>query len=435
MKKLIIFLFIVLLGLSWYTAVSETIGNPKKEDAHLAKAAELEGKGIFVDAITEYEEALEYDPSNAEIRMKMANAYLQCENIKKYLAVCQQTAEMCQDNVSAMDALMNYYIENNSKSKAVKYLKQFIKDYPDNQNAQKWFLELKGSYIELYCKAEEMSNIFNDSMVILQGGKHGLLDAEGREMIASKYEEIHPFSEDGFALAIRANGDYVYIDQDGQTRMVPDKEYQNLGMMSSERAVASHNGKYGYLNRDMEPVDEFVWENITGIRNGIGAGKKNGKWALINKDGKEKTEFLYDNVVMDENGFCSGQKRIFVQENGKYHIVNQKGKTIGDEFFEDAKAFNENGYAAVCKNGKWGFVDHEGEIIIECIYEDAQSFRNGFAAVSKDGLWGYIDTEGNLVVEPVFSVATSLSEKGTAAVRQKGEDGEEWKLIQFHLFS
>lgn len=434
MKKLIILMLVTLLGLSWYTAVSEVISNPRKEEAHLEKAAELEKKGIFVDAITEYEKALEYDTDNAEIRMKIADAYLKCGNSKKYLSLYQQTAEVCQDDTNAMDVLMNYYIDNNSKSEAVQYLLRFLKTYPNNQNARKWFLELKGSYVELYFKAEEMGNIVNNSMVVLQGGKYGLVDAEGRELIASVYDELHPFSEDGFALAVRENGDYIYIDMDGQTRMVPDGVYENLGMINSERAVASKDGKYGYLNREMEPAAEFVWEDLTGISNGVGAGKKNGKWALINKDGKEKTEFLYDDVIRDVNGFCAGQKRIFVKEQGSYHIVNQKGKAIGDETFDDAKAFNEEGYAAVCKNGKWGFVDGEGNLVIDYRYEDADSFRNGFAAVRKDNLWGYIDEEGNLVVEPIFDIATSLSQKGTAAVKQTEENGGTWELIQFSLF-
>ena len=61
MKRNIILILVVLLGLSWYTAVSETINNPKKKEAHLEKADKLEKKGIYVDAVMEYEEALKYD--------------------------------------------------------------------------------------------------------------------------------------------------------------------------------------------------------------------------------------------------------------------------------------------------------------------------------------------------------------------------------------
>ena len=72
-------------------------------------------------------------------------------------------------------------------------------------------------------------------------------------------------------------------------------------------------------------------------------------------------------------------------------------------------------------------------MVIECLYEDAKSFQNGFAAVSSNGRWGYIDVEGNLTVQPVFLEASSISEKGTAAV-QKADGDKEWRVIQFNLF-
>ena len=152
MKRNIILILVVLLGLSWYTAVSETINNPKKKEAHLEKAEKLEKKGIHVDAVMEYEEALKYDPSSVDISMKLANAYLQSGDSGKFVSVCQRVAETYQEDKTAMDLMMGYYLENGNEGKAVKYLESFLKKYPDNQNAQKWFLQLKGSYIELYCR-------------------------------------------------------------------------------------------------------------------------------------------------------------------------------------------------------------------------------------------------------------------------------------------
>ena len=54
MKKNLIFVFCVLLGLAWFTAVSAAVNNPRKVEEHLAKASELETQGIYVDAIAEY---------------------------------------------------------------------------------------------------------------------------------------------------------------------------------------------------------------------------------------------------------------------------------------------------------------------------------------------------------------------------------------------
>lgn len=435
MKKYIILIFIVLLGLSWYTAISDTINWPKYTKEHMQKAAELEKKGIYVDAVTEYEQALVYDPDNVDIRVKMAQAYLNSGNSSKFTSVCEKTAEAYQDRTEALDLLMEYYIENDYENKAVKYLGDFMEDHPENQNAKEWYAKLKGSYTELYCSYEEMSEIENNSMAVKRDEFYGIADAKGQQIVENEYKEIHPFSEDGFALARKEDDAYIYIDEDGQTRKVPDPDYTKLGMISSERVTACKNGKFGYLDENMEPVGKFSWDELTGLKGTTGAGKKDKKWVLVNKKGEAKGEQKYEDVVVDENGFCSNQKRIFVKGKKGYYLINSKEKRIGKLTFDDAKAFTEEGYAAVCHDGKWGFVDAEGELAIDYTYEDAESFRNGLAAVYEDGKWGYIDTEGKLIIKPRFIEATHFSELGTAAVKVKEDGEEEWRLIQLNIFS
>lgn len=428
MKRNLILVFCLLLGLAWYTAVSEAINNPKEVEEHLAKAAEYEEKGIYVDAITEYEGALQYEPENIEISLKMANAYLQTGSSKKFVSICKSIAERYPEDRSALDCLMEYYEGKKDEASAVKYVSQFKEMYPEHEGAQGWMIRLQGSYEELYCRYEEFSEIYHNSMVVKQEGKYGLTDSLGEELVSPEYDMAYPYSEDGLAL-VQKDGKYLYIDEDGQTRLVVDEIYSNPGMMESDRTAVSMNGMYGYLDEKLEPVTEFIWEELTLISDGMGAAKKDGKWALVNKNGKEKTEYLYEDVIRDLYGFCSRQGRVFVKEQGTYRVVNKKGEAVSDLVFENARCFSDDGYAAVCNDGKWGFVNTDGELMIDYQYEDARSFHNGFAEVCMQGKWGYIDTQGNVAVDPVFETVTAMSEKGTAAVKQ-----EEWTLIQLNLF-
>lgn len=434
MKKYVILLLIALLGLAWISAGSDMVNNPIKEKEHIEKAEELEEKGIYVDAVTEYESALEYEPDNEELCMKLAEANLKSGDSWEFISICEDMAEQYQENTKAMDTLMNYYVENHDEEKAVKYLNDFLKEYPDNKNAQEWFTQLEGSYEELNCRYEELSEIVHDSMVVSDEGVYGLADALGSEIISCKYRELYPFSEEGFALALTEDGRWVYIDEEDQIRKAPDEDYENLGMYTKDGTVAQKDGKYGYLDEDMEPVGEFQWENLTGIKNGIGAGKKNGKWTLINKKGKEKGEDSYEDVIIDPYGFCSSQKRLFVKEDGTYHMIDTKGKAVGELTFDNARAFTEDGYAAVCKDGKWGFVNNNGELAIDYTYEDAESFQNGFAPISVDGKWGYINEEGNMVIQPEFLEVTHISEEGTAAVKTEQQGETVWTLLRLNLF-
>lgn len=428
MKKNLIFVFCVLLGLAWFTAVSAAVNNPRKVEEHLAKASELEAQGIYVDAIAEYESALEYEPGSIEISLKMANAYLQMGSSKKFVNICKKTAEENQNDSTALEVLMNHYIEKNEQASAIKYLNDFTKKYPQNESAEQWLTQLKGSYDMLFCSYKELGAIYNGSMVVKEEELYGLADSRGQELLEAAYEETHPYSKDGLALVCK-DGKYIYIDRDGQTRLVADDSYADLGMMSSDRTIAAVNGKYGYLDEKLLPVTEFMWDDLTLISDSVGACQLNGKWALVSKNGKVKTDYTYDDVMVDENKFCAGQKRIFVKEQGSWRMIDKKGESVGELTFEDAHCFSEEGYAAVCSNGSWGFVNVEGELVIEYQYEAAQSFHNGFAAVCVDGKWGYIDDGGNFVIEPQFEMAAPISEDGTASVKL-----EKWRLIQLDVF-
>ena len=436
MKRNVIVVFVGLLAVSWLSAVNDMVSIPKKIKEHIEKAQILENKQIYVDAVDEYQSALEYDKENVELALKMAEDYLAYGENKKFISTCQKVAEENQKDTRALDALIAYYKENAQEDRAVKYLKSFTKQYPDNENAQKWLKKLQGTYTRIYCKYPQLSAMYNDSMVVYNelNSMYGVVDTNGRDLAECKYSEAHPYSEDGYALVLRDNNTYAYVDRDGLARKAPDQEYSDMGLLNNDRVPACKNGKYGFLDENMEEKTDFTWENVSSVSNRLAAAEKNGKWAIVNRNGKEKTEYIYDDVVMDENGICSNQKVFIVKEKNSYHIVSSKGKNIGEESFDAAKAFTKDGYAAVQKNGKWGFVDIEGKLVIDYQYDDALSFSNGYAAVKEGDAWGYIDTENSMAIEPDLAFATSLSAEGTAAVKIVNEDGEIWQLIQLSIF-
>lgn len=429
MKKKLVVLFLALLALSWYLTISEVIERPGKVKACLAKAEELESQEIYVDAITQYEEALTYKPDDQEISLKMAEAYLKAGQSQKFTTICKDLAEKNQKDDTAFVRLMDYYVENSYEDTAVKYVAEYLENHPKDETAQSWMLRLKGSHDKLYCDYDEMGPMANESMVVKTEEGYGIVDEMGSELTELIYESAQPYSEDGYAL-VSKNGEYFYIDRDGQKRLAFDPSYTDFHMYESERTVVSQNGKYGYLDETMQPVSEFAWDELSLISENAGAGKQNGKWALLNKNGKERTEYIYDDVIMDEYGFCFRQGCAFVKENGPYYLVNKKGKPVGKLTFEDARPFSEDGYAAVCQNGKWGYINSKGELVIACKYQKAESFHNGFAAVGSDKGWGYIDETGNQIIESQYEAVTEMSAKGTAAVQQDGS----WTLIQLDIF-
>lgn len=429
MKKNLTILFAALLALAWISTVSDAVSRPQKAKEHLANAEEFEKKGIYVDAIAEYEQALQYRSGDIEISLRMAEDHLQTGDSKKFKDICKSLAEAEQKDTRALDRLMDYYVENEEEASAVKYLKEFTETYPKNENAQRWLQRLKGSYQVLFCSYDELSPIVSETMAVRREELYGITDSMGEEILPAEYEEAHPFSEEGLAL-VKKDDKYIYVDEDGQTRLVPDKKYESLGLLCKDGTVAFVEDRCGYLDEKLEPVTKFTWDRLSLLHKGVGAGCREDRWQLLDSEGEPRTEKIYADVIMDEQGFCSLQGRIFVKEGSQYHMADKKGKQVGELTFEDARAFSEKGDAAVCRKGKWGFVSKKGKLTIECTYEQADSFSNGFAAVCVDGKWGYIDEDGYMAVEPRFERVTRISPKGTAAVLLDGE----WILIRLNAF-
>lgn len=426
-----------MLGIGWVTSISTMLSNPRELEAHLEKAEELEEKGIYIDAIDEYQKVLEYQPNDVQIMVKMAKDYLKIGEETKYVSTLKQAIELeSNGSEEALDSLMEYYIDENSEAKAVQYIRDYTEKAPKVKYAQEWLLKLKGSYRELYCRYDEMYGMYNDYMVVKSGDFYSMVDASGNKVLDAAYKELTPYFNNGYAQTVDEKGNVIYIDKDGLTRVVPDEKYQKVGILNDSRISASLDGKFGYLDEKGEEATEFKWDNITGF-NQIGAAESDGKWALIDSKGKEKTEYIYEEVAADEYGIVCYQGRVFVKVDGKYKLINKKGKAISDDKFDDVKPFTETGYAAVCKDNKWGFVDTDGKLVIDYQYDDALSFSNGYAAVCSKNLWGYIDVDNNLIIETTLLKATSFSSEGSAAIKTKGEeeDSDEWRLIRLNIES
>lgn len=434
MKKKVILAFVLLTGLAWFMAINEAIENPKLMAEHLANAASLEEQGIYVDAITEYQSALTYSPANPDINYKMALAYLQIGENKKFVNLSKEIISAHPEKGEVLDTLMNYYQERD-KATAVKYVAGLMEEQPDNACAKKWLMELKGGYKESLLNCVELVDSYGDYFVVTQEDiesgqiNYELVDAKGNCIFTEDYESVGVISEDGLALVVK-DGKTFYVDADGNTRKVPDMSaYQSVSMMNNERILACKNGLYGLLDDTLAEKTDFIYEEMSVPADKLVVAKQNGKWGLLNRSGSAKTEFVYDDVIRDEHGIATRQKLVFVKEGSTYHIIDSKGETVASEVFDNAKAFPATGYAAVCKNGKWGYVNEDGEIVIDYQFEDANSFQNGYATVCQDGKWGYVDISGTLVIPYTFEKATNITTSGTAIVYEGN-----WKMIQLNLF-
>ena len=104
-----------------------------------------------------------------------------------------------------------------------------------------YYISLKGKeyyYIQRYQK--EYSNLYQ-----VRNNKYGLIDKEGNEMTAIKYDKLFDKFEDGL-LGVKLNEKYGAIDTKGK-EIIPLK-YDYIKIVSSKEIVVSVNGKTFTIN-------------------------------------------------------------------------------------------------------------------------------------------------------------------------------------------
>ena len=263
------------------------------------------------------------------------------------------------------------------------------------------------------------------------GDLYGFLDMEGQEIIRAQYQSVGLFGDWNFAPVKKEDQSY-YIDTNNYKRRQPEETYEILGVEKQGIIPAKKDGKWGYLNKEFQPLTDFVYDAATPVLEGIGAVCQGEKWALINTEMKFETDFIFSDVIRDEWGFCSRNGVIFVKSGDQYVLVDTEGKQIGTEKYDMASPFVSDKPAAVMQNGKWGFVSLDGEKILECMFQGAKSFSGiGYAPVqNEDEAWEYIKQNGDVLIQPQFEDAKVFNSEGFAPVKTDGT----WKLIKMDIY-
>ena len=137
----------------------------------------------------------------------------------------------------------------------------------------------------------------------------------------------------------------------------------------------------------------------------------------------------YLDVKLDEKQIACRKDRLFVSVNeGRYILIDNKGKQIGNQEYEDANVFLADGITSVKIDGQWCFIDENGKRISDHTYENARAYANGLAAVCIDGVWGFVDEKENVVIEPVFFDTKDFNEMGSCFVKT----GDKWQLLRLY---
>lgn len=239
--------------------------------------------------------------------------------------------------------------------------------------------------------------------LVTLGGKKGVLDKNGKEVIPLRYQELAylktKFVPQPVWVATLDNGKKCLLDLDGkQLSMEVDAISNNSG--DPTKIVFKQNNRMGVMNFSGEVLIPAVYAAIY-TAYGYCIVSQDSLWGLVNEENKILLPIQYDFV----NALSPTR---FVVERGKERsLVSNLGEMIASYPFIDISL--HDGLIRIQNEGKFGFVDTSGNILIPCQYDIAEGFYEGLAKVELNNKTSFIDPKGKLLFDFTYKRLT-LSE-------------------------
>lgn len=430
MKKAVAAAMAVFFVLGWTITAQDMIKRPAEFKYYLEEAKAYESNRIYVKAIESYRKALEYKADSLDIKNDIARNYLALGDESGFINECNTINTNNSYPVSTSLMVIDYYIEKDMNNKAIDVMKKALKYHEGDEELKKRYAMLQYTFSEVYIRTDDLYNFRNDSAVIVNDDRYGLVNRQGKTILKAQYQWAGALSGDRNYIPVLKDGQYYFADTRGYRVEVPREgmAVEALGVLCNGVAPAKINGSYGYINEKFEELSNFQWEDATVIQNQVGAVKSNGKWAVIDSKYNQLTDYIYDDIKVDEYGYCSISSRIFAKTDKGYVMLNEKGVQVSEQIFEDAVPFLSSEPTAVKLNGRWGFADTDGNLVVEARFDNAGPFSGGLAPVQSGSSWGYINLQGEMVIEPDYLEAKSFY-KGVAPVKKDSQ----WSAIKLNI--
>lgn len=411
-----------LLIVAWIVVVSSK--SPVEKQLELMhRAAEMTNDGIYILAVPLLEEAAGY----TTVYTPAAEAELK----KVYLALIDQSG-FRRRYTGLLDKQMNrrgarpdvfaeaagYYLSISRVPEALSALKAGIVRTGSEELAA-MYESSRYAYEMSRTTYDYVAEIYETTVQVQSDGLWGLAKSDGILVIPCEYEKISTYSED--RAVVRKNGEVYAVDIDNNRVAVLREYAADFGNFSEARVTLLIDGRWVRATEDLV-AGAVMFEQLGMYSGGHAAAKANGKWGVIDMAANWLIPPEYDAIIQDELGRCYARGAVFARKDGVVRLFT--GGRMTEEWYEDARPFSDEGFAAVKRDGKWGFIDIDGNPAVDYLFDDALSFGQHLAAVKLGEFWGYISMRGEVVIEPVFIEAKSFSNGSAPVLTERG-----WQFI------
>lgn len=332
-----------------------------------------------------------------------------------------------------------------------------------SKNGKYGLLDFNKNKLLLDFQYDEAGDALLDKFVFGKGGKYGVVDKDGKEIVPFEFEGVRIPDENIYF--VKKDGKWGIWDTTDDSRRI-DPQFDEVRLLFPGLYAVKKDGKWAFmrdwdvskLNFAFDSIDDLNYElyaKDTEVKKEFSKSDvripvlKNGLVGFVDENGVEVIPPKYTFTTgFESNGLAwvetekrpakldarepnvggwidrSGKEIVPLgkgfhfnsfwdvfygkTKDGKTEIYKQDGSQIDVSGYEDI-GFYGDGMIPVKKDGRWGYIDTNGEMKITPAYTEISSFCQGLALVSDNCLWGIIDKKGGFVIAPQYEMIRDLN--------------------------
>ncbi|ADY53310.1 hypothetical protein Pedsa_2769 [Pseudopedobacter saltans DSM 12145] len=269
---------------------------------------------------------------------------------------------------------------------------------------------------------EEIRPLKYEMAVVVRNGKYGAINKDLQEVIPFRYDDIQSVGKE--CLKVKLNGQYLWIDRDGQIKCRIDNHGKNTEVSEGEVKIdyvtdGKNWGiakKYVGDNGSLDIVIPIEYDEIA-LEAPYVMVKKKGLYGVKNLKHENILPFKYEMIhYYGGNFFIAYNQRVpvLIDLEGNEILKDRYtniGSGIPSEMYKDKNLNNltkKGVFPVECEN-KWGMVDLAGKEVLPAIYNKLYPVGNGLLKVQLLGKTGVFDYKGKQII-PVEYDGLKVSE-------------------------
>ena len=305
-------------------------------------------------------------------------------------------------------------------------------------------------------------------ILVKKDDKYGVLDASGNIVVPISfysiigdeyYTEEDGYSSTGYIVSTKTKTGIMYGYYNSVGKKLLDLKYEKIERVLEYNKddiylIATFNGKNGIFKNGKKLIDFNHQEIMYSRLSKVFIINRNGKESYYNLNGQSVSK---PNKDIDDSSFLFNNLYTFVNEDGKYGVIDGSKKTLIEPTYDmilkieginAIEAREEDGSATIYSENlekvctiSEGIVENikENFAIVynqsERVYlnktgkevKNTEVFPNQkLFTISNDGKWGFCEKNGNIVIEPQYDMVTEINEFGFAGIRKD----DKWGVIK-----